>query len=74
MMIQYLKPLNTVLPNKAIVTRNTDMYNITIFGIDSFDDEIQVASYSHFPSLEYALDKAKEFRIPKSQTIYQKIR
>jgi len=69
MMIKNLRPLNTVLPNRAIVTKNIDMYNMTIFGIDSFDDEIQVASYSHFPSLEYALDKAKEFRISRSQTI-----
>ena len=68
-MIEFAKQFNTVLPNRAVITKTQNLYNMTIFGIDSFHDEIQVASYSHFPSVEYAVSKAKEFRIPKSHTI-----
>jgi len=63
---------NQVRPHRAIVRNNrSGEYELTIYGIDSFDEEITVAEYFNFPTAACADEKAREWVIPKSKTVYE---
>ncbi|EKD26947.1 MAG: hypothetical protein ACD_79C00963G0009 [uncultured bacterium] len=65
---------NNINPCKAYISElNSDNYQVVIYGIDSYDEEVEIASYRDFNSLDLATSKVREYRVPKSNMIFSEI-